>query len=334
MLPTGLFSIKKTDSINEGGDNKNLLNKLFKSKEFPVLIALLILCIVVSILSPYFLKYQNIFNVLRQISVIGILAVGQALIIITGGIDLSVGSVLGLMGVITALIANTGLHPVLVFFIAIIIGASISSINGILVTKVRINPFIVTLGMMSIARGTSLLITGGMPISIDTNKITFLGSGYVGPVPVPVIIMFIVAVFGYIFATKTLPGRNIYAVGNNERAAKLSGIRVERVKIMTFAIIGALCAICGMILSGTLKTAEPSAGSGYEMDVIASVVIGGASLSGGEGSIIGVIIGAAIMGVLRNSFVLLGVSAYWQVVAIGVVTIAAVAIDSIKTKRA
>jgi len=310
----------------------NLLSKLVKSKEFSVLVALFTLCLVVSILSPYFLKMQNIFNVLRQISVIGILAVGEALIIITGGIDLSVGSVLGFMGVMTALLARLGLHPIILFIAAIIIGSLVSTISGLLATKVKINPFIVTLGMMSIAKGVSLLITGGLPISIE-NDITYLGSGYIGPVPVSVIIMFIVAAIGHVFATKTLPGRNIYAVGSNERAAKLSGIRVDRIKIMVFSIMGALCALSGMILSGTLKTAEPTAGSGYEMDVIAAVVIGGASLSGGEGSIIGVILGAAIMGVLRNSFVLLGVSAYWQVVAIGVVTIGAVALDSLKTKR-
>jgi len=288
--------------------------------EFSVFVALLLICTVVSLLSPYFLGVQNIFNVLRQFSVIGILAVGQALIIITGGIVLSVGSISGLMGVITALLAGTGLPPGMIFLSALVIGSIIASISGLLVTKVRINPFIVTLGMMSIARGTSLLITGGMPISIK-NGITFLGSGYIGVVPVPVIIMFIVAVLGHIFSTRTLPGRNVYAVGNNERAAKLSGIRVDRVKIMVFMIMGALCALSGMIVSGTLKTAEPSAGTGYEMDVIAAVVIGGASLTGGEGSIVGVILGAAIMGVLRNSFVLLGVSAYWQIVAIGVVTI-------------
>lgn len=308
------------------------LMRIVKRKEFSVFVALVLLCTVVSILSPYFLSVQNIFNVLRQFSVIGILAVGQALIIITAGIDLSVGSVLGLMGVTAALLAGLGFPPVLVFVLTIVFGCTVASVNGLLVTKVRINPFIVTLGMMSIARGASLLITGGMPISID-NGITFLGSGYIGVVPVPVILMLIVAVLGHIFATKTLPGRNVYAVGNNERAAKLSGIRVDRVKIMVFMIMGALCALSGMIVSGTLKTAEPSAGAGYEMDVIASVVIGGASLAGGEGSIVGVILGAAIMGVLRNSFVLLGVSAYWQVVAIGVVTIAAVAVDSLKNRK-
>lgn len=310
----------------------DVISKIIKRKEFSVFVALVLLCTVVSFLSPYFLGVQNIFNVLRQFSVIGILAVGEALIIITSGIDLSVGSVLGLMGVITALLAGLGLPPVLIFFLAIIIGGLVSSINGLLVTKVRINPFIVTLGMMSVAKGAALLITGGMPISIN-NKITVLGSGYIGVVPVPVIIMFIIAVIGHIFASRTLPGRNIYAVGNNERAAKLSGIRVDRIKIMTFMIMGALCALSSIIVSGQLNTAEPSAGAGYEMDVIAAVVIGGASLSGGEGSIVGVILGAAIMGVLRNSFVLLGVPSYWQVVAIGVVTVGAVAIDSLKNRK-
>lgn len=309
-----------------------MLARVVKQKEFSVLIAFLLLCLILAILSPYFLGVQNIFNVLRQVSVIGILAVGEALVIITAGIDLSVGCVLGLMGVLTAIFAKIGLPPAAIFIFTILCGCIVGGINGLLVTKVRINPFIVTLGMMSIARGTSLLITGGMPISI-ANGITFLGGGYVGVVPVPVILMFTVAIIGHIFATKTLAGRNVYAIGDNEKAAKLSGIRVDRVKIMVYMIMSALCALSGMILSGTLNSADPSAGSGYELDVIAAVVIGGASLSGGEGSIVGVILGAAIMGIVRNGFVLLGISAYWQVVTIGIVIIAAVALDSLKNKR-
>jgi ribose transport system permease protein len=313
-------------------ERTNLFTRMVKQKEFSVLIALLLLCVILTILSPYFLGVENIFNVLRQVSVIGILAVGEALIIITAGIDLSVGSVLGFIGVLTAIFAQSGIPAIAILFLSILCGCIVGAVNGLLVTKIRINPFIVTLGMMSIARGTSLLITGGMPISIQ-NNITYLGGGYVGVVPVPVIIMFVVAIIGHIFATKTLPGRNVYAIGNNERAAKLSGIRVNRVKTMVYMIMGALCAISGIILAGTLNSAEPAAGSGYEMDVIAAVVIGGASLAGGEGSIIGVILGAAIMGVVRNGFVLLGISAYWQVVTIGIVIIAAVALDSLKSSK-
>jgi len=308
------------------------LPAVMRTKEFSVFIALTALCVAISIMSPYFLRMNNLFNVLRQFSIIGILAVGQALIIITGGIDLSVGSIVGLMGVITALYSNAGLHPALVFIASLATGTMVGGINGLLITGLGINPFIVTLGMMSIARGAALLITGGLPFSNET-AITWLGGGYVGPVPVPVIVMFLVAITGQIFASRTLPGRNVYAVGDNERAARLSGIRVERVKAMVFMIMGALCALSGIILSGTLNSAEPTAGSGYELDVIAAVVIGGASLSGGEGSIVGVIIGAALMGVLRNGFVLLGISAYWQIVSIGLVIIAAVALDGIKSKR-
>ncbi|WP_239619076.1 ABC transporter permease [Cohnella mopanensis] len=302
-----------------------------KRKEVPIFIALLVLCIVISFLSPFFLTWQNIFNVFRQFSVIAILAVGQGLIIITGGIDLSVGALLGLMGVLAASLAAMGVPAVLVFPITILFGCMAGSVTGLLITKVRINPFIVTLGMMSVARGVSLLITGGMPISID-NGITYLGGGHIGNVPVSVIIMFVVAICGYVFTTRTLPGRNIFAIGNNERAARLSGIQTDKMKIMVYVIMGALCALSGMIVSGTLNTAEPAAGTGYELDVIAAVVIGGASLSGGKGSIIGIVMGAAIMGVLRNGFVLLQVSAYWQVVTIGLVIIGAVAIDSIKNR--
>jgi ribose transport system permease protein len=307
------------------------IKRVSKQKEVPILIALLVLCAVIAIMSPFFLTWQNIFNVFRQFSVIAILAVGQALIIITGGIDLSVGALLGLMGVLAAQLALMGLPAVVVFPLTILFGCLAGTLTGLLITKVRINAFIVTLGMMSVARGTSLLITGGMPVSID-NGITYLGGGYIGMVPVSVIIMFVIAVCGYVFTTRTLPGRNIYAIGNNERAARLSGIRTDKMKIMVYVIMGALCALSGMIISGTLNTAEPAAGMGYELDVIAAVVIGGASLSGGKGSIIGVIMGAAIMGVLRNGFVLLQVSAYWQVVTIGLVIIGAVALDSLKNR--
>ncbi len=311
---------------------KNAISKISGVNELPILFALFVLCLALSFLSPYFLTVDNVFNVLRQISIIGILAVGQAFIIITGGIDLSIGNVLGLTGVLAAIFISIGISPFFVFILVILCGCLISSINGILVTKVRINPFIATLGMMSIARGVALLITGGLPKTMGESSLNFLGGGYIGVVPVPVIIMFIVVISGYIFATKTLIGRNIFAVGSNERAAKLSGIRVNKTKMITYIIMGGLCGIGGMILAGTLKSAEPNAGSNYALDVVAAVVIGGTSLSGGEGSIIGVLIGAAIMGVMRNGFVLLGVSAYWQIVSIGIVIIAAVAIDSLKRK--
>lgn len=311
---------------------KNDLKRIFAKTEVSVLIALLILCTALTILSPYFLTTNNIFNVLRQFSLIGILAVGEALIIITGGIDLSIGSIVGLTACMAALLTSYGFNEISVFILTLILGGFVGSINGFFVTKVRINPFIVTMGMSGIARGATLLITDGLPIDFQS-KLTFLGSGYVGPVPVPVIIMFLVVALGFIFANNSVVGRNVYAVGNNERAAVLSGIRVTRIKSMVYIITGVLAALSGIILAGNLNNADPSFGSGYEMDIIAAVVIGGVSLAGGEGSILGVIIGAAIMGVLRNAFVLLGISAYWQVVTIGLVIIAAVSIDSLRRKK-
>jgi len=308
-----------------------LSKKLMAQRETSVFLALLFLCIGLSFASPYFLRQQNIFSVLRQISAIAIMAVGEALIIITGGIDLSVGSQLGLMGVLTAVFAAMGLPWYLVLALVLLCGLLLGAVNGLLVTKVNITPFIVTIGMMSIARGLALMITGGMPIHVD-NPINFVGGGYLGPIPFSVIVMALVAVVGIVFATKTLSGRNVYAVGNNDRAAELSGIRVHRVKIMVYSVTGALCALAGVIIAGTLNSADPNSGKGYEMDVIAAVILGGTSLTGGEGSIQGVIIGAALMGVLRNAFVLLNISAYLQIVTIGVVIIGAVAIDSLRKR--
>ena len=253
-------------------EKPSLVKKLLARREASVFIALVVLCILLSVISPYFLKQRNIFSVLRQISAIAIMAVGEALIIITGGIDLSVGSMLGLMGVLTAVLSAWNLPPVVVFALIIGCGILMGSLNGLLVTKMNITPFIVTIGMMNIARGLSLLVTGGMPIHIDSS-INFLGGGYLGPIPFSVIIMALIAVLGVIFASRTLPGRNVYAVGNNDRAAELSGVRVHKVKVMVYAITGALCALAGIIVAGTLNSADPNSGKGYEMDVIAAVIL-------------------------------------------------------------
>ncbi len=309
------------------------IRRIISFREFGILGALVILCVGMLIASPYFLTTNNIFNVLRQFSIYAILAVGQAMVIIIGGLDLSIGTAMGLMGVLTALFSTTfGLPAYLVFPLILIFGGIFGSINGLLITKIGVNAFITTLGMQYIARAVSLLITGGIPIWLETS-LANIGGGYVGPVPVPVIIMLIVAVLGIVFTTKTVPGRKIYAVGSNPKAAKLSGIRADRVKIMAFTIMGVLAGLSGIILTGTLKTAEPTAGLGYEMQAIAAVIIGGTSLSGGEGSILGVVIGAALMGVLRNGFALLSLSSYWQILSVGLVIILAVSIDSLKQKK-
>lgn len=309
------------------------LKRILEKPEINVLIGFIVLCIGLSFASPYFMTLRNIVNVLRQFSLIAILAIGQALIIITGGIDLSVGSLVGFTACFGAWIGKSGASP-LVMLVAILgIGALAGFINGSLVTRVGIAPFIATLGMMSIARGFSLLMTMGVPIHVNKTWISVFGGGYIGIVPVSVIVMLLIVVIGYIFAKNTVLGRNIYAIGNSEKAAKLSGIRVERVKVMVFTITGMLAGVCGLILVGQLEGADAFYGNGYELDVIAAAVIGGISLSGGEGNIIGIIVGAALMGVLKNAFVLLAVPGYWQTVAIGVVIIGAVSLDSLRRKR-
>lgn len=305
---------------------------VFGNEVIGVFVAFLILCALLAVLSPYFLTSKNIFNVLRQFSLIGILAIGQAFIIITAGIDLSVGGTVAITACLAAILTVSGMPPVIVLILTLFLGCVVGSINGLLITKIKINPFIVTMGMMSVIRGATLLLTNGLPINFESS-LAYLGNGYVGLVPVPVIIMFLVVAIGYVFANNTLTGRNIYAVGNNQKAAILSGIRADRVKLLVYVIMGLLAGLCGIMLAGNLNSADPSFGTGYEMDVIAAVVIGGVSLAGGEGSIIGVIIGAALMGVLRNGFVLLGISAYWQTVTIGLVIILAVSMDSLRRRN-
>ena len=313
--------------------NSNL-RALFGKPEINVLLALLVLCVGLSLASPYFLTARNIVNVFRQFSLIAILAVGQALIILTGGIDLSVGSVVGFTACFGAWVARSGTSPLVTLIVILGMGAIVGLSNGMLVSKVGIPAFVATLGMMSITRGFSLLITMGVPIHYNPTWLSLFGGGYISIVPVSVMVMLGIVAIGFIFANNTVPGRNVYAVGNSEKAAKLSGIQVDKVKIMVFTITGLLAGICGLILLGQLDGADAFYGNGYELDVIAAAVIGGISLSGGEGNPLGVIVGAALMGVLKNAFVLLAVPGYWQTVVIGVVIIGAVSIDSLRRRKA
>lgn len=309
------------------------LKRLTSRTEFSVLLGLIILVVVMSIASPYFLKTANIFNVLSQISRYGIISVGMALVMITGGIDLSVGYVVGLSATVGAfMITNLQLPWPLVFILVLGLGALIGAVNGFFITVVNLPPFIVTLAMSKVLSGCILLLTKGMPISFET-PLAVLGSGYIGVVPVCVIIMFVCIIVGTIFAERTQTGRNIYAVGNNERAATLSGIKIRKTKTLVYIVCSVLCAFCGIIVAGNLYSADATLGVGYDIDTIAAVVIGGVSMSGGEGSIWGALIGAAIMGVLKNGFVLLSISSYWQTIVIGIVIIIAVTIDQVRSVK-
>lgn len=297
-----------------------------------VLLALFVEIVLVSILSPFFLQANNIFNVLKSISIIAIVGTGMTMVIIVGGLDLSVGSAVGLGGmVVAALMTRLGFHPVIAVLVGIGTGAVSGLVISLLVNLLKINSIIVTLAMLSILRGFTYMISRGSNIFIKHSSVNYLGQGYVGIVPFPVILMLVFVAVGTLFLRFTVIGRQIYAIGGNERAAKLAGIRVNGVRTLVFMATSALAAFSGLVTGGMLGSAEMTAGTGLEMDVIAAVIIGGASLKGGRGTIIGSLIGAAIMGILRNGFILLGFSYEAQIISIGVVIILAVTIDSLRT---
>jgi ribose transport system permease protein len=304
---------------------------LQERREASVAAMLVLLFVALSVASPFFLTERNLFNVARQLSVVAIVALGEALVIIAGGIDLSVGSVIGLAAVLAAMAAAATGSPALGILAALGTGGLTGVINGVLVTRARINPFITTLGTLSVARGAALLVTNGNPQRFD-NWAAFLGGGRIFNVPVQFILLVLLAASVWIFAVRTRWGRDVYAVGDNARAARLAGLNVPRTRTMVFIIAGLLAGLGGLLLAGMLSNANPNLGLGYELDVIAAVILGGVALTGGRGSIGGVVIGAALMGLLRNAFVLLNVSGYWQTITIGLVVIVAVGADSFNRK--
>lgn len=310
------------------------LSVLFQRRETAALLALVLLFIVLSIVrSQSFPTKENLGIVARQFSMIATMGVGMTMAIVLAGIDLSVGSVLALAGCITALLMTKGISVPLSILAGLLCGAFCGFINGIAIVGVRMPPFIATLGMMSIARGLTYVITGGWPITGLPTSFFFLGQGMIGPVPMPVLVMLFCIIIGHIIMSNTAFGRSIYAIGGNEQAAFLSGIKINKVKISVYTLAGLLSGLAGIVMTSRLSSAQPNSGLGIELDVIAAVIIGGASFAGGEGTIIGTFIGAAFMGILRNGLVLLNVSAYWQQVVIGAVIMGAVAIDFLRTRR-
>jgi len=308
------------------------------------LIALFILCIVFAMLSDKFFTVANGLNVMRQISVNICIAVGMTLVIITAGIDLSVGSVLALCGAVTAGLLKNGiaLHSFNLFIgftilgailAGIVVGALLGFFNGLVITKFKVPPFVATLAMLTIARGLTMLYSNGFPISSFGASFTFIGGGWLLGLPVPVWIAALIVVAAIIVTKKIKLGRYIFAIGGNENAAKLSGININRVKIIVYTIAGALAAVGGIVVTARLDSAQPNAGTSYELDAIAAVVIGGTSLSGGRGSIWGTVLGALIIGVLNNGLVLLDISPFWQQVVKGGVILLAVIIDKMNTKN-
>jgi len=304
----------------------------FLQKLGPV-IGLLLIVVIISVMSPNFLTLNNLLNVLRQVSINALIAFGMTFVILTGGIDLSVGSILALTGAVTAGFLASGMDPMLAMFLGLLLGAILGAINGIIISKGNVAPFIATLATMTIYRGLTLVYTEGKPISGLGDSLSFqlIGKGYFFGIPVPVITMAIAFGVLYFVLKKTTFGRRVYAVGGNEEASRLSGIKVDRIKVYVYALTGTLAALASLILTSRLNSAQPTAGNMFELDAIAAVVLGGTSLTGGRGWIVGTLIGALIIGVLNNGLNLIGVSSFFQQVVKGAVILVAVLLDRKKT---
>jgi ribose transport system permease protein len=292
-------------------------------------IALVLVSVGLAVLSPDFLTVANLLNVMRQVSINALIAFGMTLVILLGGIDLSVGSILALSSVGIATLIQSGVNPMLATLLGVIGGGVMGLLNGLVVSKGKVAPFIATLASMTILRGLALVVSGGSPITgFNSDLFSMLGGGYVaGLIPIPVVWMLIMFGLFAFLLKKTVFGRHVYATGGNEEAARLSGVKVDQIKLWVYTVSGAMSAMAGVVLTSRLNSAQPTAGSGYELDAIAAVVLGGTSLTGGRGWIFGTLMGALLIGVLNNGLNLLGVSSFYQQVIKGVVILLAVLID-------
>ncbi|MGG2142927.1 ribose ABC transporter permease [Symbiopectobacterium sp. RP] len=320
--------------------SESITAKRWFSKEWLLeqksLIALLILIAVVSSMSPNFFTVNNLFNILQQTSVNAIMAVGMTLVILTSGIDLSVGSLLALTGAVAASIVGLEVNALLAVFGALAFGAAIGAGTGVIVAKGKVQAFIATLVMMLLLRGVTMVYTNGSPINTGFSDVAdtfgWFGIGRPLGIPTPIWLMVIVFIAAWYMLHHTRLGRYIYALGGNEAATRLSGISVDNVKIIVYALCGLLSASAGIIEVARLSSAQPTAGTGYELDAIAAVVLGGTSLAGGKGRIVGTLIGALILGFLNNGLNLLGVSSYYQMIVKAAVILLAVLVDNKSSK--
>ncbi|WP_106769012.1 ribose ABC transporter permease RbsC [Paenibacillus faecalis] len=319
-------------TINEAKAGKGFAVSNIMQKLGPLL-GLIILIVIVSVLNPSFLEPLNIMNLLRQVSINALIAFGMTFVILTGGIDLSVGSMLALSSAFVANMMVAGFDPILAIILGCLLGGVMGMMNGLMITKGKMAPFIATLASMTIFRGLTLVYTNGNPITGLGDSLTFqlFGRGYFFGIPVPAITMLITFSILWVILHKTSFGRKTYAIGGNEKASLVSGIKVDRVKIMIYSMAGMLSALAGAILTSRLNSAQPTAGTSYELDAIAAVVLGGTSLSGGRGRIVGTLIGVLIIGTLNNGLNLLGVNSFYQMVVKGIVIAIAVLLDRKKS---
>jgi len=324
-------------SKRDATSKRSIWREIVGQEEFGVFLILLVMMVFLTLYTDTFFTSTNIFNILRAFSWIAIAAFGQCMVIITGGIDLSTGSVMALSGLASAMLLVAGVNIPLAVIGGLVAGLLVGVLNGLMITKGNLPPFIATLGTLLMARGLCYGLTGGWPVRGLPQGFRDLGQ-YDIPiaglaVPLPLIFMLVFFAISALFLGRTVWGYRIYAVGGNETATALSGISTDRVKLMVYSIAGFLAAVGGVLMTARLGVAAPTAAQGYELDVIAAVFVGGTSVTGGEGTILGVLIGAAIMQVLRNGLVLMGVSAYWLQAVQGLVIVSAIMLDRLRKRR-
>lgn len=310
--------------------NKELNTRLRNISQYGIVAALIIICVVLSLTTPRFLTVSNLMNIGTQVSINALLALGVTFVIITGGIDLSLGSMVAVTGVVAASFAHPDTYPLVVpVLVGLLAGLLLGAFNGLVITKSKVPPFIVTLGTMTIGRGLALILSKGRPVSNLSDSFNFIGGGQIFGIPFPIIILILAFIVCSVILQKTILGRYMYAVGGNEQAARASGIRVSNVKMWVYSICGILSALAGILLTSRITTGQPNAGGGFELDAIAAAIIGGTSTSGGTGTMTGTLIGALLIGVISNGLDLLNVTSYYQQVVMGVIIIGAVVLDSL-----
>lgn len=302
-------------------------------KNYAIYFVVIFEILVFSLLSPTFLNAQNLLNVFRQVSVQGVVAVGMTFVILTGGIDLSVGGTIAITGVVAAKLMLSGIPILIACMLAILLSAVIGGINAFFTHEFKLNSMIVTLATLQILKGMSYLLTNGIPVYGYDEKFKIIGQGYLGPIPIPVLILVLIFIIGGYILNKTTFGLRIYSIGGNEEASRLSGTNVRKIRYSSFIISAILAAIAGLVLLSRVNTAQPDAGVGYEMDVITAVVLGGVTMSGGEGNLIGVLGGVLAIGLLSNGMLQLGISEYVQWVSKGLVLLFAVSYDQVIKRR-
>ncbi|WP_306550723.1 ABC transporter permease [Daejeonella sp.] len=302
-------------------------------RQYGLLIVFGIICLIISLITPQFLTVSNLTIIVTQVSINALLAFGVTFVIITGGIDLSLGSIVAVTGVTAAMLAHPDSYPVLIpIVMGLLAGLLMGAFNGFIITKSKIAPFIVTLGTMTIGRGLALILSDGRPVSNLSDSFNYLGSGTVLGIPILILIFILVFAVCSIILSKTVLGRYIYAIGGNEQAARASGINIDRVKLSVYSISGLLAGLAGILLASRITTGQPNAGAGFELDAIAAVVIGGTSTAGGRGTMAGTLIGVLLIGVINNGLDLLNVTSYYQQVVMGIIIIGAVVLDSLNQK--